>query len=199
MADHTINLPQLAFLIILGGIAIRFFFFSSGPSSSPNRSSNSTNNIRAREEDVERIQQMFPQVPRRTIMWDLQRNGGNVVATTERVLSGRGLEVPPQSFQPLPVPAPSVTTATSTQSKLSQPDLITRYNLQAKLAEDASRAEGEEEVTSSGRQRPGQAWSANKGERQALLQRRREEMILAARKKMEASMAAESAKGTQAA
>jgi hypothetical protein len=36
---------------------------------------------------------MFPQVPRRSIMWDLQRNGGNVVATTERVLSGRGLEV----------------------------------------------------------------------------------------------------------
>ena len=26
-------------------------------------------------------------------MWDLQRNGGNVTATTERVLSGRALEV----------------------------------------------------------------------------------------------------------
>lgn len=25
-------------------------------------------------------------------MWDLQRNGGNVPATTERILSGRGLE-----------------------------------------------------------------------------------------------------------
>lgn len=49
--------------------------------------------MRAREADIERIQQMFPQVPRRSIMWDLQRNGGNVVATTERVLSGRGLEV----------------------------------------------------------------------------------------------------------
>jgi len=36
---------------------------------------------------------MFPQVSRRSIMWDLQRNGGNVVATTERILSGRGLEV----------------------------------------------------------------------------------------------------------
>ena len=42
---------------------------------------------------MERIQQMFPQVSRRNIMWDLQRNGGNVVATTERILSGRGLEV----------------------------------------------------------------------------------------------------------
>lgn len=26
-------------------------------------------------------------------MWDLQRNGGSVAATTERVLTGRGLEV----------------------------------------------------------------------------------------------------------
>ena len=38
------------------------------------------------------MQQMFPQVARRSIMWDLQRNGGSVAATTERILSGRGLE-----------------------------------------------------------------------------------------------------------
>jgi hypothetical protein len=25
-------------------------------------------------------------------MWDLQRNGGSVAATTERILGGRGLE-----------------------------------------------------------------------------------------------------------
>lgn len=36
---------------------------------------------------------MFPQIDRRSIMWNLQRDGGNVGATTERVLSGRGLEV----------------------------------------------------------------------------------------------------------
>ena len=40
---------------------------------------------------MDRVQQMFPQVGRRTIMWDLQRNGGNIAATTERILS-RGLE-----------------------------------------------------------------------------------------------------------
>ncbi|KAF4622663.1 hypothetical protein G7Y89_g14365 [Cudoniella acicularis] len=130
-------------------------------------------------------------------MWDLQRNGGNVVATTERILSGRGLEVPPQSFQPpLPVPASSTpsTSSTPSQAKAVQPDLITRYNLKAKLAEEASSrgespASGEEET----KQKQGQAWSTNKGERQALLQRRREEMILAARRKMEAKVAAEAA------
>ncbi|KAG4443756.1 hypothetical protein IFR05_000747 [Cadophora sp. M221] len=202
MADQTISLPQLVFILLLGGLAIRFFFFSTN-SGSQTRSSNSANNVRAREADVERIQQMFPQVSRRSIMWDLQRNGGNVVATTERILSGRGLEVPPQSFQPpLPVPASSTTSnATPAQAKPLQPDLITRYNLKAKLAEEASKAEGsaEEEVaTSTGKQKQGQAWSANKGERQALLQRRREEMIMAARRKMEANIAAEVAKGAQA-
>jgi coupling of ubiquitin conjugation to ER degradation protein 1 len=43
----------------------------------------------------------------------------------------------------------------------------------------------------------GQAWSTNKGERQALLQRRRDEMILAARRKMEAKVAAEALKGQE--
>lgn len=134
-------------------------------------------------------------------MWDLQRNGGNVVATTERILSGRGLEVPPQSFQPpLPVPASSTAPASSAiPAKPLPPDLITRYNLKAKLAEEASRREDSEgaelarESQSSGKQNQGQAWSQNKAERQALLQKRREEMILAARRKMEAKVAAETA------
>jgi coupling of ubiquitin conjugation to ER degradation protein 1 len=37
----------------------------------------------------------------------------------------------------------------------------------------------------------GKAWSSNREERQALLQRRRDEMILAARRKMQARMATE--------
>jgi len=75
-----------------------------------------------------------------------------------------------------------------------QPDLITRYNLKAKLAEEASRQESSEaEPESGGKQK--QAWSSNKGERQALLQKRREEMILAARRKMEAKVAVEAGQG----
>ncbi|RDL33607.1 uncharacterized protein BP5553_07975 [Venustampulla echinocandica] len=196
--DQTINVPQLILIIVLGALAIRYFFFSSSANTSTtNRgtSSSSASNVRAREADVERIQQMFPQVSRRSIMWDLQRNGGNVVASTERILSGRGLEVPPQSFQP-PLPAAvsstTSTSCTSAQLKPAQPDLITRYNLQAKLAEEASISTdpGVDEKS-----RAKQAWSQNKGERQALLQRRREEMILAARRKMEAKVAAEAALG----
>jgi coupling of ubiquitin conjugation to ER degradation protein 1 len=89
-SDQTINLPQLVLVLIIGGLAYRYFFYT--PSSSTPETRNA-NNARAREADVERIMQMFPQADRRSIMWDLQRNGGNLPATTERILSGRGLEV----------------------------------------------------------------------------------------------------------
>ena len=93
MSDQTVNIPQLLIIILVGAFAIRYLFFSGSNTASSGLNRNSANNVRAREADVERIQQMFPQVSRRSIMWDLQRNGGNVVATTERILSGRGLEV----------------------------------------------------------------------------------------------------------
>lgn len=47
---------------------------------------------------------MFPQVERRSILWDLQRNGGNIQSTTERILAGR-LETVWFSCPPL-VPEP---------------------------------------------------------------------------------------------
>jgi len=130
-------------------------------------------------------------------MWDLQRNGGNVAATTERILSGRGLETPPPTFQP-PLPASTSSSFTSTAEnkpatpKPSQPDLITRYNLSAKIA---SADQGMEDAESTNPAGGKSAWSANKNERQALLQKRREEMILSARKKMQAKLAAEAGHG----
>ncbi|TVY49465.1 Coupling of ubiquitin conjugation to ER degradation protein [Lachnellula occidentalis] len=196
-SDQTINLPQLILILVLGGLAIRYFFFSSNSPSTGNRGATSANNVRAREADVERIQQMFPQVSRRNIMWDLQRNGGNVAATTERILSGRGLETPPQSFQP-PLPTTTSSTSSTTISKPArplQPDLITRYNLASKINIPAAAEAAEAETEEKKPQMQNSSWSANKGERQALLQRRREEMILAARRKMEAKVAAEASLG----
>lgn len=76
--------------------------------------------------------------------------------------------------------------------KPAQPDLITRYKLQEKLKQaDGSESEGS---VASGTGK-GKAWSSNKEERQALLQSRRDKMILEARRKMEAKLAAEKAAG----
>ncbi|KAL7627555.1 hypothetical protein AAE478_001748 [Parahypoxylon ruwenzoriense] len=215
MADEQVSLTSLILIIVLGGLIIRYLFFS--PSTPPPRQPRDAQAAsRAREVAVERIQQMFPQVDRRTILWDLHRNGGNIAVTTERILSGRIETVsipsragtgashgppmdpmdaeadPPVTFQPPPPPAsprPSSTTqtpASKAPSKPAEPDLITRYRLQDKVATTS-----ESEPASKSK-----AWSSNRDERQAALQRRRDDMILAARRKMEAKMAAEKVVGS---
>jgi coupling of ubiquitin conjugation to ER degradation protein 1 len=88
MSDDQVSLPYLAVILVLAGLTIRYLFFSG--SSSPRPSARSPEAIlRSREAAVERIQQMFPQADRRSLLWDLQRNGGNIQNTTERILAGR--------------------------------------------------------------------------------------------------------------
>lgn len=101
----------------------------------------------------------------------------------ERVLGGRGLEIPPPSFQPnIPAPATAQNTSGSTAAGRKPtaplPDLITRYNLQSKVS-----GKGKEPVPSEEQKR--NAWSADKNARADALKKRREDMILAARRKME--------------
>lgn len=157
-------------------------------------------------------------------MWDLQRNGGSVQATTERVLGGRALDSvshtsmvyaakkhtttclfkpilltlylqPPPSFQPqIPQSIPAAPAApTSQQAKAALPDLITRYNLSSKIAPNGQ--DIQTSTTSGSDTTKPQAWSQSKTERSDHLRRRREEMILAARRKLEAKDKQESAQG----
>lgn len=87
--EATLSIPSLAFVAFLSFFIIRYFISSRSPESA-------TGSRRAGQRftgaQVEQVVQMFPQLNRRDIMWDLQRNGGSVAATTERVLGGRGLE-----------------------------------------------------------------------------------------------------------
>ncbi|PKS09073.1 hypothetical protein jhhlp_003687 [Lomentospora prolificans] len=194
MSDQQVSLPFLIILLLTIGVVTRYLFFSSPTPGS--RVGNSRNNpardasaMRLREVAAQRIQQMFPQVDRRTILWDLQRNGGSIQATTERILAGR-LETPPITFQPAPPAGSNPSASTGAQQakqaeRPKQPDLITRYNLQNKVSSESD-AEAVEKKKKDG-------WSSNKDERQALLKKRRDEMILAARRKMEAKIAAEKA------
>lgn len=97
---------------------------------------------------------------------------------------------PPQTFQP-PMPvtnsAPSATSTSTSAPKAAPPDLITRYNLASKIKTSEGVSGEHPSLVTKGKQ----SWSANKVERQSLLQQRREEMILAARKKMEARLKGE--------
>ena len=87
--EASLSLPSLAFVAVLGFIVYRYFISSRSTSSS---SSSRTNGLRFTATQVEQISQMFPQLNRRDIMWDLHRNRGSVAATTERILGGRGLD-----------------------------------------------------------------------------------------------------------
>ncbi|KAI9368257.1 hypothetical protein BJX61DRAFT_232327 [Aspergillus egyptiacus] len=174
--EPSLNIPSLLTLAVVSFFVLRWFFKRDGDSATPSPRARARGNV-VDPAQVEQISQMFPQLNTRDIMWDLQRNGGNVAATTERILTGRGLDTPPPSFQPLiaipptgvPVqPAPAA-------SKTDGQDLITRYNLAAKIAQD--RGEEPAQPSSGG-------WSQNKEERQRLLQKRRDDMILAARRRM---------------
>jgi coupling of ubiquitin conjugation to ER degradation protein 1 len=89
--EQTINLPQLLVLTIIGFLAIRWYFSSRTPNpAAQNRSAGNANRVNPAH--VEQLLQMFPQLDRRTVMWELQRNGGSVAIATEKVLSGRTLE-----------------------------------------------------------------------------------------------------------
>ncbi|KAJ8119845.1 hypothetical protein ONZ43_g3292 [Nemania bipapillata] len=110
------------------------------------------------------------------------------------------LLTPPPTFQP-PPPPPSTTTASTPQAaktplRPAEPDLITRYKLQDKVnnGSSGSLATGSEQPATPGTKT--KAWSSSREERQIALQRRRDEMILAARRKMEAKIAAEKAATT---
>ncbi|KAK5056043.1 hypothetical protein LTR84_012594 [Exophiala bonariae] len=181
--EATISIPSLAFVAVLGYFIYRYFF--SAPQGGADIAASSSRNagFRFTPAQVDQIAQMFPQLSRRDIMWDLHRNRGSVPATTERVLSGRGLEPAPPSFQPPPAfttassdSTTAETTATSIASATLPPDLITRYNLQTKV--NSKGKEREEDA-------PLPGWQSNRDARQKMLQKRRDEMILAARRKLQ--------------
>lgn len=88
MSDEQISLPYFVGIMVFAGLLIRYLFFSS-PTQARAPVRNAEAIQRSRELAVERIQQMFPQAERRSILWDLQRNGGNIQNTTERILAGR--------------------------------------------------------------------------------------------------------------
>lgn len=89
MAEQSINIPQVIVFIFVTFLAVRWYLSkpaADGTRAGPNRSA-----ARINPALIDQVAHMFPQLSRRDIAWDLQRNGGNVAATTERALGGRGL------------------------------------------------------------------------------------------------------------
>lgn len=86
--DGQFGIPSLVVVLVITGLVWKYLWPSGSSSAPGGQARDSLSQMRQREVAVERIQQMFPQVDRRTILWDLQRNGGSIAATTEKILSG---------------------------------------------------------------------------------------------------------------
>ncbi|KAI5783884.1 hypothetical protein DFH27DRAFT_577705 [Peziza echinospora] len=200
-----LGLPQLAVFLLLGYLLFRWYNSSAPKPPTPGTTGTSNTTTppplarTPRPQDLARLNQraevvhgMFPQIPLSAIKYELQRNGGSVETTTEKILANGYLPEPPTP------PQPSTTTTTTTQRRTPQPtttqpaqtqhpDLITRYNLTSRLASEPAAASS----TSSSSSSPGPGapsssptpWSQNKAERAALHQKRRDEMILNARRR----------------
>lgn len=88
--EPSLNIPSLLTLAVVSFFVIRWFFNRDDGPAGTTRPRGRGNAVDPAQ--VEQISQMFPQLSTRDIMWDLQRNGGSAAATTERILTGRGLE-----------------------------------------------------------------------------------------------------------
>jgi coupling of ubiquitin conjugation to ER degradation protein 1 len=79
--------------LIASFLALRWYLSKSSPTNAtpgaPGTRAAATR--RVNPASIDQVAEMLPQLDRRDIAWDLQGNGGNVAATIERGLSGRGL------------------------------------------------------------------------------------------------------------
>lgn len=102
-SEPSINIPSLLTFAVVSFFVFRWFFSSRSASQDDSNAHGGRN--RAQTVDpaqLDHLAQMFPQLTRRELMWDLQRNGGSVAATTERILTGRGLETVSWNQSPSP-------------------------------------------------------------------------------------------------
>ena len=88
---------------------------------------------------------------------------------------------PPPSFQPQLPPTATTAPNPSSADKEKPMDLITRYDLSARVggAENGGQEEDANQSQNQG------IWAETRSQRQELLRRRREEMVLAARRNFE--------------
>ncbi|KAF3921692.1 hypothetical protein ABW21_db0203136 [Orbilia brochopaga] len=97
-SSSSLSLSQLIFCGLVVLLVYRYVISTPQPqdaSSSSHIRPTRTTNPAVTADAVESLQAMFPQVSAAAISWDLERNGGSVEATTEKILAGDSLpEVP---------------------------------------------------------------------------------------------------------
>lgn len=90
---QTLSLPQILVFLVIGFLIVRWLFSSQTPAAPGAQSNATSHGLRVNPAHVEQLMSMFPQLDRRTVIWELQRNGGNVSRIAEAVLGGERLSV----------------------------------------------------------------------------------------------------------
>lgn len=156
---------------------------TTGDNSENNTQNNNNNsNGRSRREVtdsmIEIVQAIAPQLTVNQIRYDLQ-NTGSVELTIERFMESGSLPFPPGEQSNSPNNNTSVEenhNVVPDESKL-ETNLIEKYNLNDKLKDINENSETIESISEN-------KWSSSKEERLNLLNKKREEMILKARKRL---------------
>lgn len=208
MSSHTssssdstagLGLPQVAACLLVGYFVFRWFFKATNPSSSAAQRPSPVDPRRLQQQ-VDLIHGMFPQIPAAAVQAELIRNGGNIEITTEKILANGFLPEPPappattaSATPPAPAPSPAPRPSVPTQRRGAPPpassssgssailsqysDLITRYNLHSRL----------HEIDPSSAVAPGSRGKApaTKSDRQLAHHSKRDDMILAARRRIQ--------------
>lgn len=161
-------------LVIIGCLVLFFslkWFFSGQETTNTRRLRNRRD---VSQNMIEIIHTMFPNIPIESIEYDLERTG-SVEVTTETLLTHGQLPTPPPSFVPrLSRHISSRISSFDKKPTYSHDDLIKRYDLYSRIkAEEERSAQKQEEVYK---------WYPDKEQREAQLRRKRETMILKARR-----------------
>lgn len=199
------SLGAILAIVVLWSILRFAFGGGSNNSSNGGNQAPAINTARSRQVPqhmIDSVKTLFPHIPDASIRYDLQRSG-SIEATCERILNEGGLPPPPAGFFGTAEPSTPSNAATlraenanrstpngtaagsaSTSSTPSKsPNLISRYNLQSRLASGDLPGTPDSHASSSSHGSPS-SWAATPEARAKLLKDRKEQMILEARKKM---------------
>jgi len=196
---------------VVVAFAVLVFVFkwaTSGGDSSGNRSAVSALGFRPKnvtQQMLDQVHSMFPDIPPDNIRYDLLRTG-SIEVTTNKILERGYLEAPPATYYTIypraetpaapaaPASARSNASASSSSAlpKASE-SLISRYNLQNRVDSFVSDVP---ETPQNGANDGKAEWQDTAQKREATLQERKAQMILAARQRMLAQQKAASAGGS---
>ncbi|KAF7724783.1 hypothetical protein EC973_000740 [Apophysomyces ossiformis] len=180
--NDGVSILVAVFLIL---IALRWMLGGNQPSNpqSGQRRSAGRRQHRVTPQMIEMVRSMFPDIPTPAIVADLQRTG-SVETTVENALRAGGLPMP-ANYSNGPATDNGANSGSSTAVKpVTHTNLLQRYDL------DSHSINGDQQITE-----PPKVWEASPDKRQEMLRKRKEFMVLQARKKLEQRMLLEKQQG----